>query len=289
MKRYSENLLVSFSGGETSAFMAQWLNLHWRELGYKKIAFAFANTGLEAEETLYFTNQCAKHFGFDLHWIETKVQPEFGKGVRHNIVTYESASRKGEPYEAIIAKYGIPNPAAPGCTRLLKVRPINDFAKTAFNGEKYDSAIGIRYDEIDRINEKAEKERLVYPLIHLRATKPVINLYWKDMPFRLTIPSYLGNCVACFKKGDTSLFSAIKERPEAMDFWVRMWDVYSPGKEETSYPFRRRRKPSDIIEQAAEWNGQAKDARQNYNLQVDLYDLLDDTESCEVYSNCGDK
>jgi hypothetical protein len=27
MKRHSDNLLVSFSGGETSAFMAQWLHL----------------------------------------------------------------------------------------------------------------------------------------------------------------------------------------------------------------------------------------------------------------------
>lgn len=267
--------------------MAQWLHRHWRELGYKEIVFVFANTGLEAEETLEFTDRCAKHYGFDLHWVECKVQKNHGEGVRHKVVTYETASRKGEPYEAVIAKYGIPNLAAPHCTKFLKVRPINDFAKVAFNGEKYDSAIGIRYDEIDRINENAAKERLVYPLIHLRSTKPVINVYWKEMPFRLTIPSYLGNCVACFKKGDTNLFSAIKERPEAMDFWVRMWDKYSEGKEETSYPFRHRRKPYQIIQQAAEWNGRAKDARQNYSVQMDLYDLLEETESCEVYSNCG--
>lgn len=289
MKRYSDNLLVSFSGGETSAFMAQWLQRHWRELGYKEISFVFANTGLEAEETLEFTDRCARHFGFDLHWVECKVQEKFGEGVRHNVVTHETAARNGEPYEAVISKYGIPNPAAPHCTERLKVRPINDFAKVAFNGAKYDSAIGIRYDEIDRINDNAAKRRLVYPLIHLRSTKAVINVYWKQMPFRLTIPSYLGNCVACFKKGDTNLFSAIKERPEAMEFWVRIWKKYSAGKEETSYPFRNRRKPAEVIEQAAEWNGRAKDARQNYTVQMDLYDLLDETESCEVYSSCGDK
>jgi 3'-phosphoadenosine 5'-phosphosulfate sulfotransferase (PAPS reductase)/FAD synthetase len=44
-----KNLLVSFSGGETSAFMAQWLNNHYEGLGYENIVFVFANTGLENE------------------------------------------------------------------------------------------------------------------------------------------------------------------------------------------------------------------------------------------------
>lgn len=288
MNRYSQNLLVSFSGGETSAFMAQWLHRHWKELGYKEIVFVFANTGLEAEETLEFTDRCARHFGFDLYWVESKVQKNFGEGVKHNLVTYQTASRNGEPYEAVISKYGFPNITFPHCTRDLKLRPMSDFAKLVFNGQKYDSAIGIRYDEIDRKSQNAAKERLIYPLIHLRSTKPVINVYWKDMPFRLTIPSYLGNCVTCFKKGDTNLFSAIKERPEAMDFWIRMWDKQSTGNKDIYPPFRHHRKPLEIIQQAAKWNGQAKDARQNYTVQMDLYDLLEETESCEVYSNCGD-
>ena len=52
-----ENLLVSFSGGETSAFMAQWLNNHYEEYGYKNIVFVFANTGLENEQTLEFVER----------------------------------------------------------------------------------------------------------------------------------------------------------------------------------------------------------------------------------------
>ena len=269
--------------------MAQWLIKHYKEAGYKDIAFVFANTGLEAEETLEFTDRCARHFAFDLYWVEANVSPIHGEGVRHNLVTFETASRNGEPYEAVIEKYGIPSFMAPGCTRDLKMRPINDFAKVAFNGEKYDSAIGIRYDEIDRQNENAAKQRLVYPLIHLRTTKPIVNVYWRDMPFRLNIPSYLGNCVACIKKGDKNLFAAIKERPEAMDFWVKMWEKHSIGKQGLAYPFRGRRKPSDIIEQAAVADGIARDARKNYSVQTDLFDLIEENESCEVYSHCGDK
>lgn len=269
--------------------MAQWLIRHYKEAGYKDIAFVFANTGLEAEETLEFTDRCARHFGFDLYWVEAKVSMVPGEGVRHNLVTFETASRNGEPYESVIEKYGIPGPAAAHCTANTKVYPINSFAKVAFNGEKYDSAIGIRYDEIDRQNENAAKQRLVYPLIHLRTTKPIVNVYWRDMPFRLNIPSYLGNCVSCFKKGDKNLFAAIKERPESMDFWVRVWDKHSANNRDCQIPFRNRRLPNDIIEQAAQWNGIARDARKNYAVQTDLFDLIDENESCEVYSHCGDK
>ena len=45
-----QKLLVSFSGGETSAFMAQWLWKHKQD-EYDMI-FVFANTGQENEETL---------------------------------------------------------------------------------------------------------------------------------------------------------------------------------------------------------------------------------------------
>ncbi len=269
--------------------MAQWLIKHYKEAGYKDIAFVFANTGLEAEETLEFTDRCARHFGFDLYWVEAKVSMVLGEGVRHNLVTFETASRNGQPYESVIEKYGIPGPAAAHCTQNTKVYPINSFAKVAFNGEKFDSAIGIRYDEIDRQNENAAKQRLVYPLIHLRTTKPIINVFWRDMPFRLNIPSYLGNCVACFKKGDKNLFAAIKERPEAMDFWVRVWERNSANNRDCQIPFRNRRLPNDIIEQAAQWNGVARDARNNYAVQTDIFDVLDENESCEVYSHCGDK
>ena len=50
-----KRLLVSFSGGETSAFMAQWLWRHKRD--QYDMVFVFANTGQENEETLDFVQQ----------------------------------------------------------------------------------------------------------------------------------------------------------------------------------------------------------------------------------------
>ena len=50
-----KKLLVSFSGGETSAYMAQWL---WNNKQDEfDMLFVFANTGLENEETLQFVKE----------------------------------------------------------------------------------------------------------------------------------------------------------------------------------------------------------------------------------------
>ena len=162
-----KNLLVSFSGGETSAFMAQWLKNHYREFGYENIVFVFANTGLENEQTLEFVESCDIKFGLKLHWVEALVWQSIRKGTGYTLTDYEHAKRKGEPFESIIQKYGIPNQATPHCTRELKQAPIHSFAKVWFNGEKYHTAIGIRKDEADRINPKAKKIGFIYQFHHL--------------------------------------------------------------------------------------------------------------------------
>lgn len=67
IKEPKENVLCSFSGGETSAYMINWLLKNRPDLNIK---FVFANTGEENEETLVFVNECAKYFGIDIIWIE---------------------------------------------------------------------------------------------------------------------------------------------------------------------------------------------------------------------------
>lgn len=158
-----KNLLVSFSGGETSAFMAQWLNRHYQNYGYENIVFVFANTGLESEKTLEFIERCDRHFQLNVQWIEAQVIYEYKKGTRFYPTNFDEASRNGEPFEAVIKKYGIPNQANPHCTRELKGAPISAFGKQWFNGEKYHTAIGIRNDEIDRMNVKAKQMGFIYP------------------------------------------------------------------------------------------------------------------------------
>jgi hypothetical protein len=282
-----KNLLVSFSGGETSGFMAQWLKNHYRELGYQNIVFVFANTGLENEQTLEFVERCDSKFDLKLHWIEALVYQDERKGTGYTLTNYEYAKRKGEPFESIIKKYGIPNQATPHCTRELKQKPIKAFAKVWFGGESYHTAIGIRRDEIDRMNANAKEMGFIYPLINSKMipmSKPMINLYWKSMPFRLDLKGYQGNCTTCWKKSDKKLFQIAKENPSAFDFMNEMeikYPIDPLGHNKTF--FRNNRSAKEIIEQSKNWNGKVLNDADVYNYQLDLIG----GESCEVWSECG--
>lgn len=224
-----KNLLISFSGGETSGYMAQWLKYHAHEHGFDNLVYVFANTGLENEETLKFAKRCDDKWNLNLQWIETVVHHEQGKGSTYRFTDYYSASRNGEPFEEMIKKYGIPNQAFPHCTRETKQVPINKFAKDWFKGEEYWTAIGIRVDEIDRINAKRKQNKLIYPLAEISMqpmTKQKINFWWKQQDFRLELKGYQGNCVTCWKKSDKKLYTIANENPNAFDFMDRMERKY---------------------------------------------------------------
>jgi hypothetical protein len=283
----NNNLLVSFSGGETSAFMAQWIKKHL-ESKYDNVLYVFANTGLENEQTLEFVQKCDDYWKLNVQWVECKVNPESGKGTKYWLTDFDNAKRNGEPFEAMISKYGIPNQSGPICTRELKLRPINSLAKTWFDGQKYETAIGIRMDEFDRMNEKAKEMRLIYPLISkdmIPATKAMVNFFWKQMPFRLELKGYQGNCVTCWKKSDKKLFQIYKENPKAFDFMDRMERKYplnfNTGKKEVF--FRGNRSATDIMCEAENWNGKIKDDSKQYTFQIDLLG----GDNCEVFSECS--
>ena len=74
-----ETIVVSFSGGRTSAFMCRFIQEHPKYKNYQKI-FVFANTGKERDETLQFVDKCDKEMKLALIWLEAVVNPEKGKG-----------------------------------------------------------------------------------------------------------------------------------------------------------------------------------------------------------------
>jgi len=294
------NLLVSFSGGETSAFMAQWLNNHYEDYGYENIVFVFANTGLENEETLEFIERCDKHFQLGVQWIEAEPILLRNYGTIFKRTDFDYASREGEPFEMIIAKYGIPNRATPHCSRELKTVPIKKFGQQWFNGEKYHTAIGIRKDEWDRMNDKADELGIIYPLIYkgmLPANKAMVNLFWKSMPFRLELKGYQGNCATCWKKSDNKLYQIAKENVKAFDFMMKMekkFGNYIPQtrleklqKDSKEIPknitfFRGNKSAIDIIENSKNWNGTIKNDADLYDYQLDMFE----SESCEIFTEC---
>lgn len=217
-----QKLLISFSGGRTSAFMTKWLFDHKRDEYDMKVVFA--NTGKEREETLSFIKCFESNFQIPVTWIEAV--PQSGrKGTKCEVVDFYEASRNGEPFEAVIKKYGIPNHKKPVCTRELKRNAIRYYAK--FCGwKKYYTAIGIRADEIDRIAKDHKKEMLIYPLIHLGITKPDVLSYWEKQGFDLRLEEHQGNCDCCFKKSFKKLTKLKNENPEMFDWWILMEAKY---------------------------------------------------------------
>lgn len=224
--KQSSRLLISFSGGKTSAYMT-WLLLQNNDFSEKVVVFA--NTGKEKEETLEFVDKCDKVLGFNVVWVEAVVHHGIRKGTTHKVVTFETASMIGSPFEAVIQKYGIPNTAFPHCTRELKQNPIKSYAKNQLGWGSYTTAIGIRADEIDRINpDNIRNKKYWYPLADMGITQNNVNDFWKnnDFGFTLNLKAYEGNCDFCWKKTAAKLKKIASENPGVTKWWAEMEKKY---------------------------------------------------------------
>lgn len=250
-----ENIVVSFSGGKTSAYMSEKLK---REYGDQyNFVFIFANTGQECEETLRFVDRCDREFDLNLVWVEAVVNPQHGKGITHKVVDFTTASRNGEPFEAHIAKSGIPNANKPQCSDRLKAFPIEHYKKTrGLKGVRH--CIGIRKDEERRKSAWGIKHyNLIYPLCDWFETdKQDVNDFWEEMPFTLELEEHQGNCATCWKKSDKKLWLLALEEPHKFDFMARMERDYinvKPNDDGTPRVFfRRNRSVKDLFAECAE-------------------------------------
>lgn len=273
-------LLISFSGGRTSGYMTHKL---LRELSNRVDArVVFANTGQEDSRTLEFVHSCEKIFGWDIFWVEASVNPEKGKGTSHSIVTYDTASRLGQPFEKVISKYGIPNNSMPHCTRELKLNPIRSLCKSwGWKRGSYSSAVGIRADEIDRMSSYAEKENLIYPLVKWGIKKSDVLDWWSKQNFDLNIPEHRGNCVWCWKKSYRKLVQVYREDPNIFNFPKLMENKFGnvgamanrTGKQQ--FFFRGHNSVNDIRDMAASDHVGFEDP--NFEEQC--------AESCEVFND----
>ena len=248
-----KDLIVSFSGGRTSAYMAKWL-LDNKSSVYNLI-FIFANTGLEHEKTLEFVDRCDREWGLNLIWVEAVTHREHGKGCTSKVVSYETASRNGEPFHEMTAWYGLAGVGWTHCNRELKLNPMRHWASVNGYSKCY-WAIGIRSDEVDRISPTAKEKRIIYPLVSQKmTTKPEIMHWWRDQDFDLEISEHLGNCVTCWKKSDRKLFTIAKHEPIRFIHFQKMEEEHcrtGSSIDKTDHGrrffFRRHRTVSDILE-----------------------------------------
>jgi hypothetical protein len=222
-----KNILITFSGGRTSAFMAHLINQNPKYKDWNKL-FLFANTGKEKEETLVFIDKCSEEFSIDVEWLEAWVHDKKGVGTDYRIVNYTSASRKGEPFQDVIKKYGLPSKLWRHCTRELKEAPIHKYAKEYFKGEEYYTAVGIRADEKHRLKKK---KNYIYPLAEFNIDERFIRSWWETQSFDLELKDYEGNCDLCFLKSKRKKLTILKENPSTYDWWAKMENEYSKDKQ----------------------------------------------------------
>lgn len=290
----NDRLAVSFSGGRSSAVMVDQVLQKWA--GSKEIVITFANTGREEQSTLDFVDAVDRNFcrprGHRVVWLEAVIN---GKGIGPSAVevTYEAANTDGGPFEAAIAKHGLFNHSFPNCTGRLKSEPIHWWIRSVIGWEagSYDTAIGIRADEIDRISPKRKEKRFIYPLADWGWTKRDVSQYMERFDWDLKLPGdHWGNCDCCWKKSLRKLMTRAKENPHVFDWWGRIerkYGMVSAGKpqDEPRVFFRGNRSAQDIVALAHTFDF-APYVDEKFN-DPDFFDRWWDTgggcgESCEV-------
>lgn len=283
--------LISFSGGRTSGLMLyRILEAHGGTLP-ADVRVAFANTGKERPETLRFVHECETRWGVPIHWIEWRATPRRAEGTaslaawiaandpdRRMVapegferVGFNSASRGGEPFEALIAmKQRLPNWQERWCTEFLKVAPLTALIESfGWKAGEYQEVIGLRADEGHRIlkslanakfrwDRKLKKEvpreppRLVrHPLSKVGITSGDVLRFWlgpsgrmeaEQTPqgFDLGLQPHEGNCDLCFMKGRGLRKRLIRDVPGVAEWWNRQ-------ETERGQFFDRRDRVQDLI------------------------------------------
>lgn len=259
---------IAFSGGRTSGYMLFHVIEAFNGRLPDDVVVTFANTGREYEETLEFVRDCERNWGVPIRWVEycrdeTKPVIKVGSsGSRlligcHSFreVTFETASRNGEPFEAIINVKAdfreeakdeppvLPNPTDRWCSGELKTRTMDRFMK-AIGYTEYEVIVGLRADEPGRVRDlyAQETQKIGYycPLYNAGVKEENVLAFWRRQPFDLKLRhdselgTYEGNCDLCFLKRRAKIERILNERPEVFDWWADM-------ERETGQRFRRDR------------------------------------------------
>jgi hypothetical protein len=272
MKALIENLLVTVSGGRSSAMTARHIQTHRKYAHFNKV-YCFANTGMERPETIQFLKDIVHHWGIDLHLIEGVYSTEKGVGIRYKLVDFDELDMDAKVFSGCIANSAkgkfdaLPNTTAPYCSDRMKVVPIDKFCKDYFGTTKYIKSVGFRKEDMPRRiswAEIKEDDKRIFPLITDFPQPigiPELEKFWDVQPFKLNLNSRFGNCELCWKKSDKTLIKIIQNGSKHIDWWRKMEEKYN----DTS--FRHKKSINDLVKAA------------NQGTQAEL-DFGDDDYNC---------
>lgn len=246
--------LWSFSGGRTSGYMLRRALQAYGGRLPADHAVAFANTGKERPETLRFVHECGSRWGVDIVWVEWRPTAEQalrilrladrGKATRriadwamakanpHGFeqVGFNSASRDGEPFEALIAlKQRLPHWRERWCTTFLKIAPMHAYLLAVYGLGlgSFAEPVGLRADEVRRVvdmvaGDAESGRRRTAPLARAGVGKAEVTAFWEAQDFDLNLRPGEGNCDLCFATGRRVRIARLAKRPDCGRWWARM-------------------------------------------------------------------
>lgn len=222
------NVQIAFSGGRTSAYMLRQILDANGDLP-NRVRVTFQNTGREMPQTLDFVAEVGERWNVPIVWLEYRADSPLYEVVNHN-----SASRAGEPFEAMIRKKQyLPNQQQRFCTTELKIRTAKRYLMS-LGWLHWTNCVGFRADEPARLNRPDPPERWTvwHPLATAGVGRHHVAEFWNAQPFDLRLPNiggncWLGNCDGCFLKSEAHVAAFTREFPERAAWWERMEEIVS--------------------------------------------------------------
>lgn len=222
---------ISTSGGLTSGYMLRRvIDAHGGKLP-PDVHALFCNTGKEREETLDFVHEIETRWNVPIVWLEYVAPSDVDGAASFVETSFERASRKGEPFDALIAhrsrinEHGatLPNVVAAWCSSELKQRTMKRWME-ARGHDEWTSVVGLRADERVRVarmrGRKLEGGHIELPLADAGISVGDVREYWRTSCFTLKLRAYEGNCDLCFKKGRRKIETIMREHPETVPWWA---------------------------------------------------------------------
>jgi 3'-phosphoadenosine 5'-phosphosulfate sulfotransferase (PAPS reductase)/FAD synthetase len=221
---------ASISGGRTSAHMLRMI-LDANDGPPPEAMFLFCNTGKEEELTLVFVRDLALRWGVPIVWLEYCSEQE--AACRFKVVDFDTASRNGEPFQAVITQRGgiLPNPRSRYCSSEMKTRTMHRYLRS-LGWTEWDTIIGIRADEPRRVakfranpHPETSSETARIPMADAGISAGDVGNFWRAQDFDLGLPNMNGktmhgNCDLCFLKPAHQVLSLIAEKPSRAVWWA---------------------------------------------------------------------
>ncbi|MBU6260608.1 MAG: Nin-like protein [Burkholderiales bacterium] len=210
---------LSFSFGRSSAFMLKRvLAANGGRLPPETVVLA-CNTGKENKASLRFGARISQEWSVPITLLE------YREGGQFEVVTFDTASLNGEPFEAVIHDRGgiLPNPVSRYCSSEMKTRTMHRYIRQVLGWTEWETMLGIRADEPKRVasfrfnpHPETKDEYVRIPLADAFVSAQEVGAFWQAQPFDLELPNIggktaHGNCTRCFLKTLGTVVSLEKE------------------------------------------------------------------------------